>query len=472
MMNNSFKYADLHCHPNLKTYGHSFDKGSVSQKVNVWYQEKPSFFSKLVNILLGISRFSQSDFTSVRKGGGKLLFVSLYPFEKGFFINAAGKGPLSAYLSDLITGIGYQRVRNLQNHLDYYKDLKAEYTFFCSSQKEMTMNNVVHSWRLVSNLEELKQSLGKEHETAVVLSIEGAHVFNSGLSHFGRTTVDEEILGNISKIKKWNHPPIFITFGHNFYNELCGHANSLEPIKHFVDQSYGLNTGFTTLGKKVLTELLSSENGKPIYIDIKHMSLAARKEYYEILNEKYKENHPPTIVSHGAVNGRSYIEDLNYDNKSSIFYPSDINFYDEEIIEIGRYNGLFAIQFDTRRISKKKYVRKSLRNLVIEEGPKRSAYLLWQQIRHIAEVLDRNNIYSWGTACIGSDYDGTIDPLPGIWTAQYFHLLHNSLLTIANEYLSNNSLIQKRNQNISSEEIVERFFHLNAVNFLKEYFDA
>ncbi len=469
-MNKEFGYADLHCHPNLKTYGHTFDKGKPGDKQNVWHYKPPRFFTKLINIISGITRFSQSDFTTLSKGGARLIFASLYPFEKGFFINSAGSGPLSAWLSDKITGIGYQRVRNLQLHKNYFEDLEKEYRFFVESEKSYQIHGQEYRWKPAANSTDVNKSLNTKGEIAVVLTIEGAHVFNSGLSEYGRPNSEAEIIKNIREVKHWEFPPLFITFAHNFNNDLCGHANSLEPIKKFVDQSKALNTGFTELGKKVLRELLSHENGQPVFIDIKHMSFTSRVEYFNILSKEYMDNIPPTIVSHGAVNGLS-INHLSENNSSSGFYESDINFFDEEIVSIGKSGGLFAIQFDTRRIAIKKLAKKHLRSLFGKRDVAIAAGLIWNQIRHIAEVLDERNIFAWGTACIGSDYDGTIDPLPGVWTAEYFPALYEGLYKKADRYLNNpNSLNLPENKSITPEELTDRFFLKNSVQFIQRYF--
>ena len=99
--------------------------GKNDEKQDVWHYQPPRVITKLLNILLGITSFTQADFTTLSKGGARIIFASLYPFEKGFFINSAGSGPLSAWLSDKITGIGYRRVRNLQQHTDYFSDLEV-----------------------------------------------------------------------------------------------------------------------------------------------------------------------------------------------------------------------------------------------------------------------------------------------------------------------------------------------------------
>ena len=469
-MNLEFQYSDLHCHPNLKTYGHSFSKKLSNKKQNVWYYKPPHFFTKLLNVTLGVTRFSQADFSTLSKGGAKIIFASLYPFEKGFFINAAGRGSLSAWLSNLITDIGFQRIRNLQQHTNYFQDLENEYNFFKNSQKSFHINGQVYNWSLVGNQNELNCSLARKNDIAVILSIEGAHVFNSGLSDYGRNTSSEEVITNIRKIKRWEHPPFFITFAHNFNNDLCGHAQSLEPIKYLVNQKKGMNTGFTKLGIEVLHELLSNKNGRPIYIDLKHMSLQSRKTYFEILKSDYAQNIPPTIVSHGAVNGLSMSKTtMNITSKK--FYPSDINFYDEEIEQIGMSQGLFAIQFDTRRIANPKLVKKTIKSLISKNNLSLAAEAIWQQIQYIAEVLDKNELFGWGTACIGSDYDGTINPLPGVWTAEYFSALQEALFLKASNYLkSPNSLAINENKFISPEEILSRFFYNNTKEFLERFY--
>ncbi len=468
-MQTKFQFADLHCHPNLKTYGHSFSIGNRSEKQCVWYRKPPSFYTKLLNVVFGVTKFSQADFSTLSKGGAKIIFTSLYPFEKGFFINKAGKGQLSAWLSNLITDIGYQRVRNLQSHTDYYKDLEKEYYFFKNSRKSFNINGQEYRWKLIANHNELNNSLLGDNEIAVILSIEGAHVFNSGLSEYGRTTSEQEVINNIRKIKNWDYPPFFITFAHNFNNDLCGHAESLDPIKYFVNQKKGMHTGFTKLGVKALHELLSDKNGRPIYIDIKHMSLKSRQRYFEILQSDYSQNRPPTIVSHGAVNGQTLSNRSKNDHH--IFYSTDINFYDEEIVEIGSSNGLFAIQFDTRRIANPKLVRKSLKSLFLKNDTSLAAEVIWQQIRHIAEVLDKKGLFGWGTACIGSDYDGTINPLPGVWTAEYYESLQEHLLLKASDYIKGqHSLTVKENTIISPEEILSRFFLDNTKKFLERFY--
>ena len=467
--------ADLHCHPNLKTFGHSFAKraGVANRLFDVWHYSPPTPFTRALNKVSGLSRFRQAGFHSMFKGNVRIAVVSLYPFEKGFFISGRWNGPVSARLANLITGIGYERVRYLQRHLDYFEDLTNEYNFFINSRDSSSIQATNVQWKLAADWNAVQEMIDDTGTISVIPSIEGAHVLNTGLGMYGRHCDEEHVLYNISAIKHWQYPPLFITFAHNFNNDLCGHARSLERLGKAVNQDENLDAGFSPLGIRVLHELLSSSNGKPIYIDIKHMSVRARVRYQEILKHDYYTNNIPVIVSHGAVTGTTFSGDRLPGADTSLFSENDINFFDEELVNIARSRGLFAVQLDANRLAKRQYIIKSWRDVFDPASVKKSAYIIWMQIQHAAEVLDRNSLYSWGTMCIGSDFDGTINPLAGIWTAEDLPALGDALLVHAANYLkANNRLALSENRNITPEEIVENFLFANTVSFLRHFYNS
>src|SRR5690606_11162602 len=84
----------------------------------------------------------------------------------------------------------------------------------------------------------------------------------------------------------------------------CGHARSLRgPIGAVTDQEKGINSSFTPLGLDVLDILLDrNAPGRRIYIDVKHMSAQARKEFYSLRLTRYGSDFP-IIMSHGVCNG-------------------------------------------------------------------------------------------------------------------------------------------------------------------------
>ena len=462
------RFADLHCHPNLKPFGHSFSLKRTNPKKDIWYTENVNFFRKWIKWSLGITRFSQADLSTMAKGNLRMAFVSLYPFEKGFFMNAGGKGPFSALVSDLITGIGYHRVRHIQQHVDYFQDLCEEYQFFLKSTKEQVIENTHYRWVPSSTGKEVIDIISRDNEIAVLFTIEGAHVFNSGLEKYGKAPDANEILANIQKVKEFPHPPVFITFGHNFNNDLCGHARSLDPLKGLVNQEENLGKGILPLGEMVIDSLLAD---RPIFLDLKHMSLNARQDYYQLLQTAYASRSVPIIVSHGAVTGLKMDGSKAPGANANLFNPAEINFFDEEIIHVAQTGGIFSIQFDSRRIGSKETLRKLKWRPFSPLAGTWSAQIIWNQIQHIAELLDSHQLFAWGTAAIGSDFDGTINPMSGILTMKDFPNMCESLIILANTYLKNpNRLTISANKQITPEELVNRFCFDNALEFISRHY--
>ena len=473
MTTDPIKFADLHCHPNLKTFGHSFSEKSLKtkKKSSLWYTFPPTWFSKAFNAITGMTRFRQADFTTMTRAHVRIVMISLYPFEKGFFINGFLNGPLSAKFANLITGIGFKRIRFIQKHCDYFSDLENEYRFLLDSVKEKKVDGLLRRWRFVDSFSSLEHLLEDPNSVAIITTIEGAHIFNSGLEAYGKVTREEEVLGNIAKVKKWKFPPLFITLAHNFNNDLCGHARSLERLGPLVDQSENLYNGFSALGLKVVKALLV-EGDKPIYIDIKHMSLKSRKAYFWMIENEF-DNKFPVIVSHGAVTGLDFNGQSHGSIDPNLFSNDAINFFDEEIIGIAKTEGLFALQMDGNRLANRKIIKKSIFKIDAEEAVKASAIIIWRQIQHVAEVLDKAQLFAWSTACIGSDFDGTINPLNGFWTAAELPLLREALLVEARFFINSdrhNDMELAKNKSISAEDIIENYIYNNTVTFLKKFY--
>jgi microsomal dipeptidase-like Zn-dependent dipeptidase len=256
-----------------------------------------------------------------------------------------------------------------------------------------------------------------------------------------------------------------VTLAHHFFNELCGHAESLTgKVKSAVDQSYMVNTGFTQLGLDVVDNLLDNSGNKRILIDIKHMSRTSRLEYFNLLDTKYAGQDIPVVVSHGAVIGN--------DQDKHLFMNADINLYDDEIIRVAKSNGLFGLQLDERRIAAPgDFVLKKTHGIEHRKVLYHSSLLVWRQMQHIAELLDSQGLFAWGIQSIGSDYDGMIDTINGFWTAENLPTLADYLLMHAHNYMCNKSvnLCQSFNR-IDPEEIVDRMMSDNVYNFVMKYY--
>jgi len=475
-MANSF-FIDFHCHPTLKPYGRSFAHekvNSTNPKDNnsIFYYNPPTLLDKLLNISSTLTRFSQSGITALAKGNVKVIGASLSPIETGFFSGRLGRGRFSNALSNFITGVGKDRVESIRKNNDYFADLQSEYQFLEQLDGvPVDGEQTKMQYKLVRNVDQVKENVSNQNvETiSVILAIEGLHVFDSFVN---RRAEEHEILANVEKLKSWKYRPFFISPGHHFYNQMCGHAKSLSGfLERILDQTYGMNTEFTSLGWEVLDKLLDNTNHDRIYIDVKHMSVKSRKQYYSYLRNKQD---VPIIVSHGGVNGFASFESkqTTTDKGDNIFNKSELNFFDDEIILISDSRGIFCIQLDERRIADNKILMKTSLNISRKKMLYKKSGLVWNQIRHIAEILDKNGRGAWNITALGSDFDGVVDPLNGFWTSEEFPSLAENLTNHAIGYMHHDGkkLNMPENRHADPEKIVKNVMSNNIMAFLQNHF--
>ncbi len=475
-------FIDLHIHPAMKPLGKSYkstpgnNHPNKNRKNSIWNYDPPTLADKFINITTTLTKFRQSDFTSLAKGGADVVFVSLCGLEKGFVMTKLGTNLPGDIVGDLVTGLGKKRIDHIQQMDDYFTDLEREYDFYCQLDGHKAMiDGKWYRYKLVSDFRKMEEETEPDIKTIyVILTIEGTHVFNTGLEMMGKTANPDEVLSNLDKVKNWDHRLFFVGLTHHFNNEMVGHARSLnKQVSKLCDQTENMNEGFNELGWKVLRKLLDDSGNGRILVDLKHMSVKARQEYYRFLEEEHAAETIPLLVSHGAVNGlRSHselVEDdlFNYGK----FQSDDINFYDDELVRIAKSGGLFGIQFDERRAGSEMEVKKSGPNLNRRRMLFQKSKLIWNHIQHIAEVLNRHDQFAWGIQCIGSDYDGMVNPLNGFWTAEEMPLLDSYLEKHAYNFIASNQSENLRSFNkLRASDIVERFKHANAYEFLKKHF--
>lgn len=336
-----------------------------------------------------------------------------------------------------------------------------------------------------------------------------------------------------------SHAPFFITFAHHFWNMLGGHCESLPRL---LNQKTGIETGLTEAGKKALTDLISThdKNGQPnklrkVLIDVKHMSPKSRQEYYQHLKDNNL--NVPIIVSHASIGdapnlncfikgtqeNRSFVAPENYFNTSSLSLNS------EDIDQIVLSDGLIGIIFHEKRIAhadamKKKAYRVNLNKKIIEGCDSQIEQLQFQitEAKFISEktrlvrkienrmekkrkaindlkeayvkmimaniymvvetVYLRNNLNKgkgWEHVCVGSDFDGTINKMDYLGTANEFPELRERMLNFLKQPKElkgfNKSWTGKRLKElqfgIDPEILTDMFFTENVKLFLKKYFN-
>jgi microsomal dipeptidase-like Zn-dependent dipeptidase len=479
-------YIDLHCHPALKPYGKSYKYEPTKQnhlnagrKNSIWHYSPPNFLERQVNKILTLTKFTQTDLSALAKANCQVVVISLYPFEKHFLKKRMlGFKFVSDILTNLAAGVSHSRIDNIRSHNSYFQDLNFEYDYYLQLDNfAQKIGDITYTYRMTNSFSEVEENIAKSTDTRKIISlvptIEGAHAFETGLLLDKNMADEQTILNNIEEVKNWNHKPLFITLAHHFYNEICGHARSINIGAIKDNQNRGLNTDVTELGFKVIDKLLDNTNNKRILIDVKHMSTAARKTYYHLLETKYADQNIPIIVSHGAANGKRSIEEWNEKDAalSDQFSDIDINFYDAEILRIAKSKGIFGLQLDERRIGSKKAVKSSRIYMPNKKSRLRNkSELIWNQIQHCAEILNKNNLFCWETLVIGSDFDGIVNPIKGIWTSENIKDIEPYLVERAETYLKeNNQKLIPINQ-ITAQEIIDRVLFINAETFLKTNF--
>ncbi len=471
-------YIDFHCHSAMKPFGKSYNYKTIgrnnphrNRSSSIWKYNPPSLADKLINYIINLTKFSQANFTSLAKGGVNIICVSLYPIEKWFFVNKIKNEFIRDIAANFATGVGKKRIDAIQAINNYFKDLEMEYDFYKQLDgKIIQLPEGKFRYKLVKSYNEIKafraQDQDKIATICVILSIEGMHVLNQSIN---KTPDEATFMANLQKIKNWEHPPFFVAVSHHFWNHLCGHAESFTKlVKKKVDQSEGLNTGFTSLGIKITHELLSTNNGKRILIDLKHMSVASRADFYKLIDDNPKYKNIPLIVSHGAANGLQSF--TNKEQKGSQvankLNPVEINFFNEEIIRIAKSKGVFGLQLDERRIASKQTLKNTKHSLKRSKIMHYRSELLWNQVQHILEILDNDGLFAWDCLAIGSDFDGIIDPLNAFWTSEELPYLADFLERHAYNYMKTASFKVKENK-LDADEIVDRIMSLNGLNFLK-----
>jgi microsomal dipeptidase-like Zn-dependent dipeptidase len=485
---------DLHCHPSIHPYGRSFstdkpgeNSGNRSKKNSIWHYDPPSALDRLLQRTLGLSEYSQSDFTTLAYGNVHCVCASLYSIERGFVnLNTLNDGAVSDFVANLVSCLGKERIDFLQQNKDYFSDLENEYNFYLQLNNQVfNFTDGKRKYQLVKNFNELQQAIAAaaekpEIETIfVIMTVEGMHDLNTGT---GDVPDEQQVLANLAKLKAWEFKPFFVTLAHHFYNDLCGHAESLSDFLQdlLTNQEPGMNTGFTDLGWKVVKGLLDNTDGKRIYIDIKHMSMLARRQYVQFLKtehaDEFAQKKLPIIMSHGACNGKASAEHPNptpgLETTASRMFDGDINFYDDEIVEMARSGGLIGLQLDEHRIASKRY-KQSLR-LVFASPTKRmhsNSKMVWNNIQHIVQLLDKNDIYAWDYIAIGSDFDGVIDPINMFWSAEEMDDLVQYIERHAFNFFNDPETKLKNSYNkIEPAEVIDRVFHFNAYEFFRKYF--
>ena len=476
-------FVDIHCHPTMRAF-HTTPNGS---KKNIWECTK----NDVIDTILGrwawsqskeVSKFSQSNFYNCINGKTRVVFDSLYPMERGF-INfnkipelLIGEKAVET-LAVTASGVSTDQFKKYKNSHDYFTELNEQYHFLVDNQGASPCGK--YNYKIVNNYSELDESLKKSETTInVIITIEGAHVLGCGTEISKKIPLEElkQILkNNIKTIKQWQHPPFFITFAHHFWNQLCGHATTLSaPTNIVCNQTKGLDTAFTELGSFVLDELLSTKNGKRILIDTRHMSVESRRHYINYVSNYNKLNPDtriPLITSHSAVNGfetmtqSREVKDSKTKKKLTSFCAWSLNISAEEAIAIHESEGIAGIILDKGRHSDINILKSIDKTKSKEEKKELFLRLICDNIFFFISSINKKS--AWDVITLGTDFDGVITHFDHYNEMATLPELKQDLIN----FLKKNNYKSELWFNYTPDELMDKIFTQNAMNFLKKNFN-
>lgn len=471
---------DLHCHPNLKT----FNSGFPEPVSNIWDAVQHKVDSKLAksvsDLAAHIHMASQCNLDAMVAGNMRVFQLSLYPTERGFLhlrnvpTVLLGKRRINI-VQEVVTGYSAESIIEQKKHYHYFEDLQAEYKYIVNQQGKSPDGK--NEFLIVNNYAELEKALQKKNTYIGIITIEGAHVFGTGApetDELSKAELSQQLTQKISAVKKWKYPPFIITLSHHFWNHLAGHAKSFKrPINSLVNQNKGKNKGVTEAGWQVIRELLSTNNGKRILIDTKHMSVASRKEYYDFVSNHnfINPSHKiPIIQSHACANGYKTMDssvkeaDLILKARKSRLFKWSINVSDEEARIIHDSEGLIGLMVDKGNLGGIDLIKEISEMKDQVKQRKAFAHLFLDNAFQLVKAVGQKS--GWNMIAFGSDFDGTIthmDPYP---TVAALPLFQQDLIA----FLEEKKYLQDLWFGYTPKEIVEKIFYKNAMDFYKKYF--
>ncbi|MCX6318054.1 MAG: hypothetical protein NTW29_12235 [Bacteroidetes bacterium] len=498
-------FADFHVHGNFKTF---FTGYSVEEKAHPWEEVKIGidfFLFKSTNRVLS----SQSCFRQLFDGDIRLGVVPLYSTEHAFPDSFLLK--VVDFFSKKISGKLFRAIR--KNSITYWQQLDDCYKHLLRARDPQRDGS---SGPEIVNFTRTYEDF-KEGAMNIVLSMEGAHCFLDSADDVVTPAGMDKLIGRIRSYKlrqsAEGYPRVFIlNITHLTQVPFCNHAFGMKLISHkeFIPQGRAISPA----GYKLIEAVLAYDKEHfPMIVDIKHMSVESRKEFYAYRRLHYPEI--PVIASHAGCTGISmenaidYIEEINapvfnkrkcnlvtYRKPMGIlpgteFNPWSINLYDEDIVEILSSGGIIGISLDQRIIGCGKIAREKMSKAETFSGIKPDRPLLGRDpgegalipdaelhfrhfcntLFHIVKVssrIARPVVNAWERVVIGSDFDGLIDAVDFcINGCQYRNIavyLEEKLPALAAE--ADVTLPD------TPEKLINGLLYENARSFIEKYYSA
>ena len=475
------RFFDFHLHPSFKPY---LSSPEPSRRVDCWeYLESP----------IGIIR-SQSCLDQMEKGQIGVAVSAIYAMERPMTSSF-----LIEHLAPKLTVLHDEMLDHpcYSNYMEYIRE-EIEHLKKSQGANGRTFN-------IINSIDE-----AEEGKMNLILALEGGHA----LEQFNTDVVD-----NLRLLKQGADRFLYLTFVHMTQYPLACHAYGMKLIKgnnQFKPNGFGI----TGLGKEVIDVAYDESQGRRILIDVKYMSVVARHKFYQYRKEKGYDK-IPIVATHMGFTGISksreaiikqfkkpakrsgnFIE-VNYERPKGIgkglfnktfFNPWSINLFDEDITEILDSGGLIGLSLDQRIMGSQEvqgeffsaqefnYILSGYKDETHEE-PVAAGELSDEEERD-RELNERkhlrhlcNNILhavkigggrAWKQLCMGSDFDGLIDPLNNCTSAEEYPKLERGLIEELPTMMKEDKTHDYDETDIAGK--VRGIMYDNAIDFLKKHF--
>ncbi|RZM14602.1 MAG: hypothetical protein EOO88_44050, partial [Pedobacter sp.] len=348
-------YFDFHIHPTLKSMFTAFP-----EKTNPWEDIDIASINWVVRwcsdfeILLA----SQCNLSQLIDSGTSLACVALFVPERGFFDNELLKK--QAVRTKLRRYLNPQRLgAMISGELKPYPDLVEEDLMVLFESDNGESQRRVIALNSGSEYDETKTDA-----LYVVFTIEGCHTLSSSLNRDSINT--SEVLNNLEALRI-HYPILSLNLTHIERYPFCNHAYGILFVA--TDDFMPKAKGIAGQGIEIIKYCYEHE----ILIDVKHMSLWARRQLMQLrLAGEFGQSPPPLVCTHAGFTGindealpmyvsvsdngdnesvkislgkpKKYTDGLNW----TTFNPSSINLFDEDIIEILISGGIIGLSLDKR----------------------------------------------------------------------------------------------------------------------------
>ena len=432
-------FFDFHCHPSFKTF---LGNRQQSLRKNCWTNLN---FDIDMNIL-----DSQASLSQIKAGKAKLIVCALYALENAF----AGSWKIKA-AAGFSPHIEKMFLREIQQEKWGYRELMVD------EHQHFMLSSDISSQKSFKVLDSITDFDSNSLKLQVILAAEGGHNFYHQVQKPG---TQNNILNNLRFHKQTGNPRLlYVTLTHLQQSKFCTHAYGMKMIKNPVFNPVGKS--LNPLGRAFIREALSTQHGRRILIDVKHMSLKSRLSYYQLRQNEFPD--APIVATHMGVTGVSYKNKPVKKSKSDLvekcaqvsyyrslgamdtyFNPWSINLFDEDIREIMKSGGLIGLSLDQRilgcgNVSKENFSQKEFVQSEFQpvKRPNYHPYIDYSQLPakkfndwqmrffcnnwlHVIKVgIQEIGDDAWNHICIGSDFDGLIDPVNDFKSAADYKFL-------------------------------------------------